>query len=240
MGAMLLASRKYDRSVAHLEQALVIEAHLTRNVAFAVSEAEAIAFVRRTGSSLHGYLSATLHLRQSPARAYSHIWTNRTALSRILHQRHQAALVAAANQPEVRKCFVQLQSVRRDLASRPLQPLPTNQETLQGRDRLVNELTQDKRRLERDLVRLLPDLDKQRQLDNLGPADLQKALPDHAAFVDLLRYDRWDFDPKKPGREGISSTSCYVAFVVCPECPCNGFSWRRPNRSTKCWPIGGT
>ena len=219
IGYVLLASRQYEPAVAHLEQALVMQARLTGNVALAVSEGEALAFARASHSSLHGYLSATLHLPQSAAQAYARVWTDRAALSRILHQRHQAALAAAADKPEVRDCFARLQTVRRDLAYVLLQPLPSDQQTLQGRDRLVNELTQDKRRLERELVRLLADLDKQRQLDALGPADLQKALPAHSAFVDLLRYRRFAFDPKKPSGEKESWTSCYVAFVVCPEGP---------------------
>ena len=77
---------------------MVIDRRLTDNVALAVSEAEALAFARANGSSLHLYLSATLHLPQSTAKAYARVWTDRAALSRILHQRHQAALAAAAEQ----------------------------------------------------------------------------------------------------------------------------------------------
>src|SRR5262249_4471873 len=69
------------------------------------------------------------------------------------------------------------------------------------------------------LVQFLPGLDKQRQLDKLGPADLQKALPAHSAFVDFQRYAREEFDPKKPGREGESRSACYAAFIVCPDRP---------------------
>jgi CHAT domain-containing protein len=92
--------------------------------------------------------------------------------------------------------------------------LPTDPKAVQARDFRVNELTQDKQRLERELARLLPEFDQQ-QLDRLGPADLQQALPSHSAFVDLVRYFRYEFDPNRPGRAGARCTFCYVAFVVC-------------------------
>src|SRR5204862_323843 len=69
-------------------------------------------------------------------------------------------------------------------------PLPDSAEAQRSRDARVNELTQEKQRLERDLAARLPEADRQRRLDRLGPDDLVKALPGDTAFVDLLRYRR--------------------------------------------------
>ena len=51
-------------------------------------------------------------------------------------------------------------------------------------------------------------------LAKMMPADLRKALPADAAFVDLLRYIRFEQDPKVKGRKGEKRTPHYVAFVV--------------------------
>jgi CHAT domain-containing protein len=50
----------------------------------------------------------------------------------------------------------------------------------------------------------------------LTPADLQKALPPEVAFIDLLRYTRFEQDPKVKGKKGRKYTPHYVAFVLTP------------------------
>jgi CHAT domain-containing protein len=70
-------------------------------------------------------------------------------------------------------------------------------------------ITDRKENLERDLARLLPELARARELDQLGPRDLAAVLPPAAAFVDLLRYTHRD--------TGGQFTASYVAFVVLPD-----------------------
>jgi CHAT domain-containing protein len=219
VGAILLASQQFELAADKLSEALVMERHITDNLAIAVSGAEALALARSSHSSLNLYLSASLHLPDAAPTTYQRVWIERSALSRICAQRHQAALAAAADNPDITSQFGQLRQVRAELARLLLEPLPAARAAVQERDRRVNQLTDKKQQLERDLVRLLPELDRQRQLDDLDPETLRKALPAHAAFVDLRRYTRVTFDPEKPGREGTTWTPHYLAFVVCPDQP---------------------
>jgi CHAT domain-containing protein len=213
-GGALLAVQRYEEASVVLEKALVMQRGLADRLAMASSESEALAFNRAVLSSLHFYLSATAHLPQSAPATYARTWIDRAPLNRILLQRHQAALAAASDNPEIRKLFDQLQTTRRDLARLLLQSLPTAPEALQTRDRRVNELTEAKQQQERALVRLLPDLDQQRRLDTRGPEDLRKALPADAVFLDVLRYIRNEYDPRKPGEAGRKAIPHFVAFVV--------------------------
>jgi len=213
LGAVLLGSGKAAEAVDLWTEALRMQRGLIDQFALGASEAEALAFAHRTFSSLHNYLSATTGQPRADSATYAQVWTQRAALSRILQRRHLAALAAAANS-EVRGLFDRLQQTRHELAALLLAPLPVSPEAQRSRDRRVNELTDVKQRLERDLVGLLPEADRQRRIDRLGPDDLTRALPHAAAFLDLLRYDRWEYDPNKPGRAGAGVRASYVAFVV--------------------------
>src|SRR5262249_58036616 len=102
---------------------------------------------------------------------------------------------------------------------RPLQPRPTGGEARAARGGGVRELTEEKEGLEGELARQVPALAERQQRDRIGPEDLERALPPRAAYVDLLRYTRFGFDPKKPGQAGQARTPHYVAFVVQPGQP---------------------
>src|SRR5262249_9448096 len=59
-----------------------------------------------------------------------------------------------------------------------------------------------------DLVRRLPDFARRQALDRAPHADLLAKLPAHAAFVDFLRYYRYEKDLK------VKPVPHYVAFVL--------------------------
>src|SRR5262249_51904489 len=47
--------------------------------------------------------------------------------------------------------------------------------------------------------------------------DLCKALPAGVAFIDLLRYVRFEQDPRVKGEKGEKRVPCYMAFVLTRE-----------------------
>jgi tetratricopeptide (TPR) repeat protein/CHAT domain-containing protein len=212
LGAALLASGQTARATDVLSEALCMERRLCDQQSQGAAESEALAFARAMPNSLNIYLSATADRPGEDITVYAQVWTQRAALSRILRRRHLAALAAA--DPEVGQLFARLQQTSHVLAALLRTPLASSAEAQRSRDRRVNELTQDKQRLQRELITLLPEADRQRPLDGLGPHDLANALPPNTAFVDLLRYFHWEFDPNKPGDGGTKLTARYVAFVV--------------------------
>jgi CHAT domain-containing protein len=216
VGVALLATGQRTRAADFLAEALRLRRGLIDQVARAASEAEALAFARQTSSYLDNYLFGTAGRPEADGPVYALIWSQRGALRRLQQRRHLATLAAAGDNPGVGRLFERLQQTGHELAALLRTPLPEEVEGQRRRDRRVNELTGAKQRLERDLAALLPEVDRQRRLDRLGPADLARALPADAAFVDLLHYTRAENDPNKPGDVARKVTASYVAFVVVP------------------------
>jgi CHAT domain-containing protein len=75
-------------------------------------------------------------------------------------------------------------------------------------------LTEEKERAEQNLARRLKVTAPARKQDSVTPDDLLSALPEGAAFVDLLRYWSHDSDPRVPGAKGETRTPRYLAFVL--------------------------
>src|SRR5262249_18824662 len=85
--------------------------------------------------------------------------------------------------------------------------------------RQLETLSQRKEELERQLAQRLPEFRRQRTLAHAAHTDLLKQLPPRTAFIDFLRYVRFEQDPKVPGKKGERWTHSYVAFVLRPGQP---------------------
>jgi CHAT domain-containing protein len=158
------------------------------------------------------FLSVTAHTRTGAESVYARIWPGRSVLTRLLERRHQS-FQAMTEKPEVRRRWEELTDVSRQLTRLLLHP-PGSTKDLDERART---LTARKERLERELAPLLPALAAQKELDRLGPADLQRQLPAHTAFVDILRYTRTEQDLMVPGKKGEKLTAHCLAFVLTRE-----------------------
>src|SRR5262249_19215356 len=178
----------------------------------AATESEALALARSEPRTRDELLSVSRSLPERADHVYGLLWSGRDALSRIWQQRHLATL-AACSRPEVRERWAELLDSRRRLARLLLQPLAPDPAARTARDREVQQLTDRKEYLERELSRRLPAL-AAAQWDRSGPADLQAKLPTHTAFLDLFRYILFEQDPQVAGKAGERQTLCYVAFVV--------------------------
>src|SRR5262249_22770136 len=110
---------------------------------------------------------------------------------------------------EIRARWDDLTDVRRRLAS-----LLLGSSRGTRSEEAVRSLTERKEQQERELTTLLPALAEQEALDRLRPADLQARLADGPAFVDVLRYTHFEWDPERPGEAGERRTPSYVAFVL--------------------------
>jgi CHAT domain-containing protein/Tfp pilus assembly protein PilF len=212
LGGLLLSRGEYARALPYMERALDLHQRQVERLAGAAAEAEALAFARSLPPTRDGYLTITRPLPESAA-AYARLWPGRSAVTRVLQRRH-LVVRAGRDRPEVRRLWDELGDARRQL-SRLL--LATNRPAPADQD--LRTLTARKERLERELAGLLPLLATQQTLDRLGPADLQARLPGHTAFIDLIRYTRFEQDPQQPGTRGWRRKPSYVAFVLSPRRP---------------------
>ena len=95
-----------------------------------------------------------------------------------------------------------------------LAPHVTDPATRDQRTADLKALTARVAELEAALRPLLPALPRAEKLNAATPADLQKALPPGCAVVDFLNYTFFEYDPKKPGKDGDKRTPSYLAFVL--------------------------
>src|SRR5262249_24164486 len=99
----------------------------------------------------------------------------------------------------------ELLDVRRQVARLLLAPAEA---AIKDRDRRLQELTDRKEALERDLAKRLPDFTRRQALERAPHTDLLAKLPAHTAFIDFLRSSR---SPKDLKAEPVRH---YVAFVL--------------------------
>jgi hypothetical protein len=182
-----------------------------QDLADSAAEAEALALSNSLPLTQDSLLSVAAHVSGSDGSAYGQVWQSKAGVTRILERRHLDRL-AAAESPAAHDKREALLDTRRHLD----RLLAVRSRHAEARERKVRELTDRKERLERELAKVLPQLPRRRELDELGPDNLAKRLPDHVAFIDLLRYTRFEFDPAMPGWKGVQRAYQYVAFLLTP------------------------
>jgi CHAT domain-containing protein/Tfp pilus assembly protein PilF len=204
LGFLLAAQGEYGRALPSCERALAMFQSLAAVFTDSASEAEALNFRARLPGTRDLFLAVTARLPQtSPEDSYRVLWRGKAALTEILQRRQR--LLQGVTDPEARRRAEELLDVRRRLARLLLAPAAGTNQDRQGR---LEELTDKKEWLERQLARDLPELAGERALRRAPHTDLVKALPPGTAFLDLFRYQTWDAQKSRwgPGQ--------YAAFVL--------------------------
>jgi hypothetical protein len=117
--------------------------------------------------------------------------------------------------PQSRDLRDQLVQIRGDLGRLILSP-PRDPTFHRQRLRQLND---QKERLERELAARSAPFRRQREPGRVTATDLVQKLPPQSVFIDLLRYVRFEQDPKVPGEKGQKVTVRYLAFVLRPGKP---------------------
>lgn len=206
----LQATGQAEKALPHMKHALAMRRSLGRRLIMTASEAEALAFVQAQPPTRDGYLSLTLQLPDTAAGAYDAVWGTKSAITRVLAQRHAASRVVGTVQAAQ---LDELKGLRRRidqlLQNRRLPPAE--------RDELLAAASENRDKLERDLAKALPMRQRAEELDARGPDALAKLLPDHVVLIDFVRYARFEFDRAKPGK--TIGTPSYAAFVLTAPTP---------------------
>jgi CHAT domain-containing protein/Tfp pilus assembly protein PilF len=213
LSALLVSQRDFPAAQSCAQETLDMYQGLTEVLVPAVSEAEALNHLGSLPLARDAFLSASGHLPDSDAVCYAEVWRSKGALFRILRSRQQTFRLLI--NPEARALWEQLVQTRRDLARLILAP---------PRDpafhrKHLQELTEQKEKLERQLAEQSAPFRREQELARSTPADLVRQLPPRSVLIDLLRYVRFEQDPKVPGQKGERRTLSYVAFVLRPGQP---------------------
>ncbi len=199
---------KYAKAEPLHRRALGMYSDSAVSLAAFAPEATALNYLASQPLARDAYLSATLHLPK--ADAYSAVWQTKAALSRVYEQRHLAVL--AASSEEAREFWDAVLSLKRERESLLLAPVDAAR--AKARDARLDVIDVEIRKKEAALLPLLPALGRSDDLAKATPDELRKALPANAAFIDLLRYTRFEQDRKVKGKKGEKRTPHFVAFVV--------------------------
>jgi CHAT domain-containing protein len=205
---VLWGEGQYTRALTYFEQALAMYQDLADVFLAGASEAEAFSLAASLPLTCDGLLSVSGELPGTDDQSYRHVWRGKAAISRILQQRQQAVL--AGSDPESRKAYQELQETRRALGRLILHPA---RDPKIHRQRL-QDLSETKERLERELAAKLPEFRRQKALERLSAKDLIQKLLAGTVFIDFLRYVHFQQDRQVPGMAGEKRTPSYVAFLL--------------------------
>jgi CHAT domain-containing protein len=203
-----LAKAEYERAEPLCRRAILMHIESAKTLAASEGEIQALNYLAAQPLMLDCYLSIKRHLPGTDA--YEIVWQTKSALGRVSERTHLAVLAAASQ--EVRGLWDAVLSLKRERERLLL--APTNGPKVKIRDARLDEIDEQIRQKEAALLPLLPALKRSDDLAGATPADLRKALPADVAFIDLLRYTRFETDPKIPGYKGWKLTQSYLAFVV--------------------------
>jgi tetratricopeptide (TPR) repeat protein len=208
LGALFQAQGKYTQARLYADRALDMYQGLAELFVAASSEVEGLNLLASLPLTCDGWLSVTAHLSDLADAGYAPIWRGKAALSRILQRRQQAVRLGADAESRtlLEELFEKRQALSRLLLAPPREPAEHR--------RRLETLTQRKEDLERQLAQRLPEFRRQQALAHAPHTDLLKQLPPRTTFIDLLRYVRFEQDPKVPGKKGERRTPSYVAFVL--------------------------
>jgi CHAT domain-containing protein len=224
LGELYQEQGEYGPARDFLQRALAMQQDLTELFALGASEAEALRRSAAFPRTRDAFLSVARQVPGSAGAAYTAVWRGKGALTRIVAGRSQVVqqylrTLPPGDTPAQRAEVVRLTKALRDqetmLSRLLLAPGPHPDAFSQQ----LQQLNTTKEDLERQLAQFLPDYQRRRQLEDQGSAALVARLPAHSAFLDLLRYVRFDQDPNTPGQKGVRRTVCYVAFVLAPGRP---------------------
>jgi CHAT domain-containing protein/Tfp pilus assembly protein PilF len=180
LGFLLQARGDYAGAEPFLCNALGMSQGLAALFADASAEAESLNYLSsQLPQTRDLFLSVSANAPDSsPAGVYAVLWQGKAALARALERRQR--LIRQLDDDKARAKLQELLDARRELA-RLLLGLDRQGK---GRDQRLQELTQRKEDLERELATKLPEL----RAAQAPYTDLAERLPGDAAFVDLHRY----------------------------------------------------
>ncbi len=199
----LAAAGLRDREVAktHAAVALVMYKRQAELFATQASEAETLNYIAELAVFKNCYLSA-FSLDEQPD--YDLLWSAKSLAFRVLNERQRILSKAAKGDDSVRKWTAKWLDVRRRLAGLTLS---TASSLDPQRTKQMAALTQEKEELERQMKSTAArDL-----LPSASPAlkDLLTILPEKAAFIDIILYNRLSL-----GAEKDTIVPSYLVFVV--------------------------
>jgi tetratricopeptide (TPR) repeat protein/CHAT domain-containing protein len=205
LAALYQTMGDYAQAERFLRQGLEIDRANLDLSAAAQSERQQLAMTDQLRSALDAYLALAPLAKRAGESAYSHVLTWKGAV--LARQRR---LRLQRSHPELADAFAQLDRVAGRLAALAFAaPDPKQQAAFRQQ---IQELSEEKERLEGDLARHSAAFRQERQAEKFTPAHLQAALPADAALIDFLEYSHFNPPPQGKGQWRVERR--LAAFIV--------------------------
>jgi CHAT domain-containing protein/tetratricopeptide (TPR) repeat protein len=191
----------------------IIQTLLDRNLR-GLAERQQLTFERTLNARFHSYLSTCLAAKVDATEVYRSVLKSKGSVTA-----RQSLIRLQRRRPELKALFDDLEKVSTRLGNLALAPADPKQ--AQARVHEIEQLTEQKERLEGRLAAQSDDFAQIREATALGPKQLldklQQALPPKTALVDVLEY--WNIDPSKQQKGAVFRNLELVAFVVRNDAP---------------------
>jgi CHAT domain-containing protein len=204
----------YRRAESLVLQALQIDRKSLELTAAVQSERQQLIMMETLRSGLDAYLSLASRSDPDSTRVYHEVLAWKGS---VFARQRQLRLARSRPEidPEVARLFAKLGETTSRLATLAFTALNPQDETTWKAQ--LQELTETKEQLERDLSRRSSQFETQQKLARLTPAEVQAALPPATALIDFLEYTHSTPPIRGQGKE--QKETHLVAFVVRPDRP---------------------
>jgi CHAT domain-containing protein/Tfp pilus assembly protein PilF len=200
----------YARAETLLKQGLGIERRNLELAADAQSERQQLVMAEDLRATLDAYLSLARQARLPGAAAYAPMLAWKGAVFARQRRIRTLRLLHRNKDPQLARLSGDLQSAAGRLAA--LAFTVPDPKTRAAWQRQLEELSERKEQLEKELARRSAAFHTQLRRQELTPARLQAALPRDAALIDFLEYTH--FRPTPKGKGPLEREIHLAAFVV--------------------------
>lgn len=213
LAGLLIDRREFDAAVSGLLEGVELRHALSEQVFASASEADSLMFVKRNESILSRLTSEWRHVDRPISELYEQLWKGRGAVFQLASDRRRSIEFSLASTAQSSNLYRDWLAARREVARLSLLPVDGQPFLTRTRREQLQQATDRKEALERKLTNQLPE-SMRKQTSKIRPhTDLARVLPSDACFIDLVRYTRFEQNPKIAGEKGRKWTPSYAAFV---------------------------
>lgn len=209
------ATGEEAKGVALATEAARIRLRIATNVAAGMAEAQSLNFVSQNLRPPAVLLS--LQRGANVEELYEQVWARRGLIQQCVSRRH----VEIRRIPSLRagEQYREYLATRRSLAASLVAPASSDRAAAQVALKRLEELSEKKERLERQLAAQLPELGRELENSRRSHRELVGQLPNGVAMVDLLCCPHRDEARNRLEEPGQGGSRWYTAFLLSHDRP---------------------
>jgi CHAT domain-containing protein/tetratricopeptide (TPR) repeat protein len=209
-------SGQADEALVLLRRATASEDHRIGQMFSIGSDRQRLLFLETIQGTQDFFISLVFgHLSPVPGAV-------RSAFDLVLRRKALGAEALAAQRdavlggcyPELRVAFDQLTQMRQRIVQKSLVG-PSSGETVEAHQQVLHQWREEQQTLETVLVRQIPELNVEQQLQQAERRAVALGLPEGVALIEFVRFDVFDFDVAPARRQPAR----YLGFVLAADLP---------------------